>query len=313
MKKNIFLLIIFFLATIGTKIYSQEENYRFSYYVEGEATVSIPSHIDESMLTAQDKAEIAETGEDYYYCGKDDNLWLWDIGSLFKWDEETRRLWLEEFFDFQNIVEQDSIVTGVREDFEERVELKINLNQLIFEQRLYIEDEDNPFFNEDGNNLWGINTLYFTRSNDNIIVPKKGIEIGYDELESGVPYAYTDISLYLYLKIEDESDNSTVAEVGDEELFNDCMGYTSITEVQKQTMDISIYPNPAREQITVNLSSFMNENIHVEIFNTLGAVIFQQNTQSNQIDIDINSLPAGIYMIRCGNEDKMISKRFIKQ
>ena len=311
MKRNIFLLVAFFLITIGTKVYSQE--YKFSYYIERQITTSIPAHIDENSLTEEDRDELENEEYTYSYCGdKDDNLWLWDIGSLFGWDEGTRRIWLEEFFGYENIVEQDSIITGVINEGEFMVELTMNLNQLTFEQRRYIEDDDNPFFDEVGNNLWSIYTHYFKRVNG-VIIPEKEIEIDYDELESGIPFAYTDISLYLYYKIEDESDNTTIAETGDEELFNDCMGITtSITEIQANA-DMTVYPNPANERITISLSSFTNENVNIEVFNMLGTMVFQHQGQGEQIDMDIQSLSAGVYIVRCTNMDKVITKRFVKQ
>ena len=311
MKRNIFLLVAFFLVAVGTKVYSQEENYKFSYYIQGQTTPSLPAHIDENSLTDEDRDELEDEEYTFDYCDKDDNLWLWDIGSLFRWDEATRRIWLEDFFGFENVVEQDSIVTGVMYEDEATIELKMNLNQLTFEQRIYIEDEDNPFFDEVGNNLWGIYTIYF-KEIDGVFIPEKEIEIGYGELESGIPYAYTDIALYVYYKIEDESDNTTIVETGDEELFNDCMGITSISELQA-TADMNIYPNPANERITLSLSSFTNENVNIEVFNMLGIKVFQQQGQGEQIDMDIHSLPAGVYIVRCTNMDKVITKRFVKQ
>jgi len=311
MKRNIFLLVAFFLITIGTKVYSQE--YKFSYYIERQITTSIPAHIDENSLTEEDRDELEDEEYTFSYCDKDDDLWLFDIGSLFDMDESTRTIFIEEFFgDFQIISEQDGIIVAVYNEDGDSLNLIINLNELTIEQRYYLEDEDNPFFDEVGNNLWGIHTIYF-KEIDGVFIPEKEIEIDYDELESGIPYAYTDIALYLYYKMEGESDNTTIAETGDEELFNDCMGITtSITEIQANA-DMTVYPNPANERITVNLSSFTDENVNIEVFNMLGTKVLQHQVQGEQIDMDIHSLPAGVYIVRCTNMDKVITKRFVKQ
>jgi len=311
MKRNIFLLVAFFVIAIGTKVvYSQE--YKFSYYLEYQGTPSIPTHIDENSLSNEDKAELAAEEEESMDCGIDDDFWLWDIGSLFDMDENMRTAFMEEFFGgFQIISEQDGIIVAVYNEDGDSLNLIINLNELTFEQRYYLEGEDNPFFDEVGNNLWSIYTLYFKRING-VIIPEKEIEIYYDELESGIPYAYTEIGLFMYYKIEDESDNTTIVETGDEELFNDCMGITSISELQAKA-DMNIYPNPANERITLSLSSFTNENVNIEVFNMLGTMVFQQQGQGEQIDMDIHSLPAGVYIVRCTNMDKVITKRFVKQ
>lgn len=313
MRKNIFLLLIFFLAAIGTKTYSQAENYIFSYYIQVQATSSVPDHIDEGTLTDEDRAELEEYEEESYYCEENDNLEFWDMGHfIFNSDRDTRNLFILDFFDVRVVSEQDSIVVATYNENEEgdSVVFIFNLKELTLEQQYFFLLEDNPFFNEDGNNFWGIYRINFIRTGGQII-PEKETYIEYDLLESEIPYAVTEVSSYLYYKIVDGND--TIVEVGDEELFNDCMEDTDITEAKGQNAEMNIYPNPAKEQITVNLSAFMNENVNIEIFNTVGSIVFQGQAQGEQTKLDIQFLPAGFYIIRCANEGKMISKRFIKQ
>ncbi len=88
---------------------------------------------------------------------------------------------------------------------------------------------------------------------------------------------------------------------------------TSIVSIQQAAIHVSLYPNPAKEQITVSLSSFTNENVNIEVFNTVGSVVFQGQAQGEQTELDIQFLPAGFYIIRCANEGKVVSKRFVKQ
>ena len=84
-------------------------------------------------------------------------------------------------------------------------------------------------------------------------------------------------------------------------------------EIQKRQTNITIYPNPANEQITVSLPFYMDKNVDIAIYNTLGvAVLSQHHAKGGEINIDIQSLQAGAYVIRCTKENKVVSKFFVK-
>ena len=89
--------------------------------------------------------------------------------------------------------------------------------------------------------------------------------------------------------------------------------FTAQEEIQKETK-IKVYPNPAKEQVTLVLPSYMNKEGEVKILNTLGvAVLSQQYAQGGQITLDIQSLPSGFYVIRCTNDKNVVSTYFVKQ
>lgn len=66
---------------------------------------------------------------------------------------------------------------------------------------------------------------------------------------------------------------------------------------------MQVYPNPAKEQIRIE---GLETNSEVELFNELGALVRTVNTDQ---DVDISDLPAGVYVIRCG--ERMV--RFVKE
>ena len=72
----------------------------------------------------------------------------------------------------------------------------------------------------------------------------------------------------------------------------------NITEEQ-----ITIYPNPAKESITLNVEE------DVFIFNTLGQIIKQVNNTKGTVTISVADLPNGTYYIKSGNKQQ----RFIKE
>ncbi len=63
---------------------------------------------------------------------------------------------------------------------------------------------------------------------------------------------------------------------------------------ENETQNIEIYPNPAKDMLTVkaeNLSS-------VAIYNSIGQKVFEQNHDANEMTINTNDFESGIYLVR---------------
>lgn len=70
-------------------------------------------------------------------------------------------------------------------------------------------------------------------------------------------------------------------------------GNTTVIEDFK----LEIYPNPATDEFSFELPKDINNDI-LEIYSANGAVIYQQKVQTGTNKINIESLPAGIYLVR---------------
>lgn len=73
-----------------------------------------------------------------------------------------------------------------------------------------------------------------------------------------------------------------------------------------------IYPNPANNQLFID----QQENFefdHVQIYNSLGALVFQTTLKSKKQSIDISSLTSGMYLIKISGKSKEVSGHFIKR
>ena len=76
------------------------------------------------------------------------------------------------------------------------------------------------------------------------------------------------------------------------------------------TNQISIYPNPANEVITVNVA---NESLsRIEIYDITGKLVLTQTTTQQETTIDIKDLNSGMYLINIISEDAKYSERIIK-
>lgn len=81
---------------------------------------------------------------------------------------------------------------------------------------------------------------------------------------------------------------------------------TTINEMSVNENTISIYPNPASEELNVRAAIPFT---HAEIINQLGEVVMS----SNQHTIGLNELASGIYFIKTYNNTSLLStKKFIK-
>lgn len=81
------------------------------------------------------------------------------------------------------------------------------------------------------------------------------------------------------------------------------------TENDLSNFNVKVYPNPAREALTIEVS----ENSKMEIYAYDGKLVTQQNI-SNKTVLNVNNLNNGIYFIRLTNEaGETFQTKFVKQ
>jgi PKD repeat protein len=90
--------------------------------------------------------------------------------------------------------------------------------------------------------------------------------------------------------------------------------HTGIADVSEQNM-IGVYPNPAKNFVNVVLPEGINSNSQLEVYNLLGAKVYQtQLTSGNGLNthrINTHELPSGVYMIRLTINNKDYTKRLV--
>lgn len=87
--------------------------------------------------------------------------------------------------------------------------------------------------------------------------------------------------------------------------------YGSITVEINETSskNVTIYPNPAKDNITVEGTT---KGI-IEIFNLQGQPIKYVNASEKETNIDISNLNAGVYSLKITTDDGIIVKKLLKQ
>jgi len=77
--------------------------------------------------------------------------------------------------------------------------------------------------------------------------------------------------------------------------------------------EISIYPNPAQSNFTVDLRALQVPSAQLQLHNTIGQVVAQKTTQNGEVNFDVQNLPKGMYLLKINTEKGNAVKRIIIQ
>jgi len=78
---------------------------------------------------------------------------------------------------------------------------------------------------------------------------------------------------------------------------------------------ISLYPNPAREEVTVYWRTDAVEPMHLTVYNTLGREMLQQMLEApateGNVGISLQGLTAGLYLVELRQGDRLVTGRLV--
>lgn len=84
-------------------------------------------------------------------------------------------------------------------------------------------------------------------------------------------------------------------------------GQVGVEELSRQ--EFTMYPNPAKEQLHISFNEPIRQ---VDIFNAEGGLIFSEAPNTEEASLQINQLPAGIYMVRITTGEGVFVRKFVK-
>jgi hypothetical protein len=89
------------------------------------------------------------------------------------------------------------------------------------------------------------------------------------------------------------------------------LGVTNVN--QAGTADIKVYPNPAVDEINIEINTSIDGDVAVEILNILGQKLASAAITGHSATMNVASLPAGCYLIDCYRDGvKLTTAKFIK-
>jgi hypothetical protein len=78
-------------------------------------------------------------------------------------------------------------------------------------------------------------------------------------------------------------------------------------------IDVSVYPNPVTDKLTLNVSSEDNDEAEMIIFDSSGKILIKNKISSNGItEVDVNNVPSGVILMKVVKNNSVYTKRIIK-
>ena len=76
--------------------------------------------------------------------------------------------------------------------------------------------------------------------------------------------------------------------------------------------NIKIYPNPAFEQIIINISETLTEDIYLSIYNTLGVKVLNKTLSDSETVLNLSHFSTGLYYFKFQTSNTMTIKKIVK-
>lgn len=85
-------------------------------------------------------------------------------------------------------------------------------------------------------------------------------------------------------------------------------GSSSSLNDMAELMNTVVYPNPARDYVNVTSKVNMTK---VELYNTLGQVVYTSNVNANTVNVPVSSLNNGTYFVKAYANNMVVTKKLV--
>ncbi|MCS6824923.1 MAG: T9SS type A sorting domain-containing protein [Cytophagaceae bacterium] len=76
---------------------------------------------------------------------------------------------------------------------------------------------------------------------------------------------------------------------------------------------INIYPNPAKENVTITLPNVNSDYSTLQVLNLQGNILIEKEATTGDVMLDISVLPKGIYILRIPSSNLIVTKKLVKE
>jgi len=76
---------------------------------------------------------------------------------------------------------------------------------------------------------------------------------------------------------------------------------------------VSIYPNPTHDKLTVSIQGLRENHVKACLIATTGAILIQQELCKDVHDLDLSSLPSGMYLLQLSASNMTQILKIIKE
>jgi len=85
-----------------------------------------------------------------------------------------------------------------------------------------------------------------------------------------------------------------------------------IDEISSQVNFLNVYPDPAKENITIEIPTMINEGT-IKVYNIQGQMLLEQPIMKTQTDLNISGFDKGVYFVRIVGDNINVSRKIIKE
>ncbi len=74
-----------------------------------------------------------------------------------------------------------------------------------------------------------------------------------------------------------------------------------------------LYPNPAKDLVSINFNEVLSENMSISIFDIQGKLVLSKKSLDldNEASLDISNLESGMYFVKLKNGQQLATKKLI--
>lgn len=121
----------------------------------------------------------------------------------------------------------------------------------------------------------------------------------------------TDVTLQEFYTFDITNDAASQGKNRFEIVFGP-MAVTSLDNTQKNNLQLNIYPNPTRELIWVSTNN--NQIIEqLQLIDLTGKLMIEQRHVARNTALNVENLPAGVYILRANTAQGITTKRIVKE
>ena len=88
--------------------------------------------------------------------------------------------------------------------------------------------------------------------------------------------------------------------------------FSSLTTIPEIKQQLIIYPNPANDNITCEVT-MQGKNAIISIYNIEGEILLNQSLKQEKTIIDVSALPSGVYVVQVKTEKGVSVRKFMKE
>ncbi len=74
---------------------------------------------------------------------------------------------------------------------------------------------------------------------------------------------------------------------------------------------VQVFPNPASSLLTIRATAFKNENAQLQLFNTGGVLVKDVTLKGGELQMNVEDLASGVYVIHITGDNRIISERLV--